>query len=450
MKPLTTIQIIHPKRFPKLPGNRKVRGRHLFVALVIGLAAFLLHNGFSGRHEESQSLTNIPLDYPDFFAMSAEHLERFSTIKYTVHQSETLRQIFQRHGLPGDSFSDWGKSCPGFNQAGQLQPGDGVSIKLAAGRQEPIGFTVAAAEGATYAFLKGASGWECNETSLPLARITEALGGAVSDFPYDAFVRAGMATELITELADIFACTIDFNVEFQKGDTFAVHFEEQVRDGKRVRIGPVLAAEINNGGRRLQAFLYQLQDGTREYFDSEGKSLARTFLRSPLGFGRLSSSSRSRGLQPIQRVLQPQPGIDYSAPQGTPVLALGEGVVTFTGHRRGQGRCIEMRHGTEFTTTYGRLSSVTKGLKPGSKVGRGDIIGHVGSMGTGTASRLDFRFYRNGRPQDFLIAQFPSLHSVPQSLRADFDKKREAYQVILRSSLTEVPATISSTAAGNE
>jgi murein DD-endopeptidase MepM/ murein hydrolase activator NlpD len=182
------------------------------------------------------------------------------------------------------------------------------------------------------------------------------------------------------------------------------------------------------GGRCFQAFYYTLPDGSQGYFDSKGNSLQKLFLKAPLSYTRISSTFTYRRFHPILKIYRPHLGIDYAAPTGTPVCSLGDGTITYLGRRGGFGRFIAVRHNRHYKTTYGHLSRFAKGLHSGSRVTRGEVIGYVGSSGMATGPHLDFRFYRDGRPINFLKTEFPHARSIPKRLWTDFQHK---YQTCL-------------------
>jgi len=205
----------------------------------------------------------------------------------------------------------------------------------------------------------------------------------------------------------------------QKGDNFKVIYEEVFVDGKMVGIDKILASNFQSNGKNFHAY-YFLQGGKGSYFDENGQSLQRSFLKAPLKFSRISSRfSRSR-MHPILRIARPHFGVDYSAPRGAPVVALGDGTINKLRFHGGYGRFISIRHNSVYTTTYAHLSGYAKGLKTGSHVQQGQIIGYVGSSGLSTGAHLDFRVYRNGTPTDPLKLESPPARPVESKDLARF------------------------------
>jgi murein DD-endopeptidase MepM/ murein hydrolase activator NlpD len=203
---------------------------------------------------------------------------------------------------------------------------------------------------------------------------------------------------LALALADVFSGEIDFNNDLQPGDTFKVVVERATRDdGRFGGYGPVLAAELVNDGRPLRAIRYATPDGKPAYYDEQGRSLKRFFLKTPLKFDpRITSGfSRSR-LHPVLNYRRAHNGVDYAAPTGAPVGAVATGVVTFAGWTKGGGRTVKVRHSSGYESEYLHLSAISPGMRRGARVGQGEVIGRVGATGMVTGAHLHYGLKRNG------------------------------------------------------
>ena len=237
----------------------------------------------------------------------------------------------------------------------------------------------------------------------PIEKTVEEIvvSGAIgSEFPslVQALEAAGERIELSLALADIFSGEIDFNTDLQAGDSFRLAVERGTRsDGRFAGYGPVLAAELVNDGRRLQAVRFTPPDGKPGYFDASGQSLKRFFLKSPLKFEPRVTSSFSRARRhPVLNYTRAHNGVDYAAPPGAPVAAVAHGVVTFAGWTGGGGRTVRLRHASGYESEYLHLSSIAAGIRSGSRVGQGELIGRVGSSGLATGPHLHYGLRRNG------------------------------------------------------
>ena len=209
---------------------------------------------------------------------------------------------------------------------------------------------------------------------------------------------SGETVELAIELADVFAGEIDFNNDLRRGDTYQMLFEAQLREGEPSGYGAVLAAEFLNNGKRFTAFRYQIPGESPAYYDENGRSLKRMFLKSPLPFApRVTSRFSRRRLHPVLKTYRPHLGVDYRAATGTSVRAVASGRVVSAGWSGGSGRMVRLRHSDGYETYYLHLSAISKGVAPGARVSQRQQIGRVGSTGLATAPHLDYRVRKDGR-----------------------------------------------------
>ena len=225
--------------------------------------------------------------------------------------------------------------------------------------------------------------------------------------------------------ADLLAWQVDFLTETRPGDRFEILVREEWLDGERLGFGKILAAEYDGKLASARAIRYVGADGTLDWYDDDGKSVRRAFLKSPLNFRRISSKFTARRRHPILKTVRPHWGVDYAAPTGTPVSALGDGVVTVAGRKGGYGNYIEVRHSSTYTTCYGHLSKYAKGIKKGTRVEQGEVIGYVGSTGLSTGPHLDFRVKKNGKFVDPLKLDAPAGRTISKSRRDRFDRYRD-------------------------
>lgn len=232
---------------------------------------------------------------------------------------------------------------------------------------------------------------------------------------WNAMAEAGCDYNLILELSDIYAWTIDF-FGIQQGDSCKVIFEKRYVGDDTVScgIGNVLAAYFKNKGEGKYAFSYT-QDGRKEYFDENGDNLRKAFLKAPLNYRRISSKFSDARVHPVHKIVRPHHGVDYAAPSGTPVQSIGDGTVIAKGwDNKGGGNYLKIKHNSAYTTTYMHLKGFAKGISQGCKVKQGQTIGYVGMTGTATGPHLDFRLQKNGTYIDPLKFKSPSAEPVKQ------------------------------------
>ena len=239
--------------------------------------------------------------------------------------------------------------------------------------------------------------------------------------------EAGVSPHLIISLSDIYAWTVDF-FGLQKGDRFRVLYDEKLCDGEVVSVDTVRYAVFSHNGKDLPALMYDQKDGGNIYWNEKGESMRKAFLKAPLKFSRVSSGFSYARKHPVTRKVQPHTGVDYAAPKGTPVMSIGDGVVTSMKYEGAGGNTVRIRHNSVYTTAYLHLSGYAKGLKAGSRVRQGEVIGYVGSTGRSTGPHLDFRVWKNGSPINPLKMESPPTDPLKKEHMGRFNKVYENYK----------------------
>ena len=233
--------------------------------------------------------------------------------------------------------------------------------------------------------------------------------GIISSNLFSTSQAIGLPDNLTMQLAQIFQWDIDFVLDIRPGDEFFALVEEQYLGGEFIGFGDILSARFVNQGRTFTAVRYTTENGVSDYFNAQGRSMRKAFLRAPVEFSRISSSFNLRRKHPLYKTVRPHRGIDYAAPPGTPILAAGDGRVEIASRTKPNGRYVVIKHGEQFVTKYLHLSKFARGIKPGKRVNQGQIIGYVGSTGYATGPHLHYEFLVNG------VHQNPRTVSLPQA-----------------------------------
>lgn len=247
-----------------------------------------------------------------------------------------------------------------------------------------------------------------------------------------ALDKSGETIELALGIADVFSGEVDFNADLQPGDTFRVLVERHTRDGKLIGYGAILAGEIVNLDRRLRAIRFTPDGGTPAYYDENGRSLKRFFLKSPLKFEpRITSRFSSSRKHPILGYARAHNGVDYYAPAGAPVGAVAPGVVTLAGWTNGGGRTVKVRHSNGYETEYLHLSAIA--VRAGARVGQGDLVGRVGKTGLATGVHLHYGMKKGGRYVNPVIEHrnMPPGEPIAPTLMNVFSTERDRYLQLL-------------------
>ena len=278
-----------------------------------------------------------------------------------------------------------------------------------------------------------ASGFSAQVKEIPSRMEVTAVVGQVDDSLFNAVEQAGESPELTLRLAQIFGYDLDFYTDPRKGDTFRVVLEKKkYANGKTAGYGRILAAEYNNGGKKYQALLFHDEIGHPAYYNSDGKSLQKAFLRSPLKFSApVTSHFNKARFHPILKTVRPHMGTDYGAPVGTPVQAIGSGRVLFAGRKGGEGNVVEIAHSNGYETMYLHLSRMY--VRAGEHIEIGKTIGLVGSTGLSTGPHLDFRILQKGQYKNFEKLGLPPSDPVSKKHLPEFAEVRQKWLPLLKN-----------------
>jgi murein DD-endopeptidase MepM/ murein hydrolase activator NlpD len=279
----------------------------------------------------------------------------------------------------------------------------------------------------------GDGGFSAQVREIPSKIEVTAVSGHLDDSLFNAVESAGESAELAMRLAQIFGYDLDFYTDPRKGDTFRVVLEKKkYSNGQTAGYGKILAAEYNNGGRKYQALLFHDPSGQPGYYTSDGKSLQKAFLHSPLKFGAAITSHFSKArFHPILKTYRPHMGTDYGAPIGTPVQSIGAGRVVFAGRKGGEGNMVQIAHSNGYETMYLHLSRMF--VRAGEHIEMGKIIGLVGSTGLSTGPHLDFRILQKGQYKNFEKLGLPPSDPIAKKSWPEFATLREKWLPVLKN-----------------
>jgi len=277
------------------------------------------------------------------------------------------------------------------------------------------------------------SGFTAEVKAIPSRVEVSAITGQLDDSLFNAVEQAGESPEIAMRLAQIFGYDLDFYTDPRRGDTFRVLLEKKkYADGKTAGYGRIFAAEYDNGGKKYQALLFHDEFGHPAYYNADGKSLQKAFLRSPLKFSApVTSHFSAARFHPILKTVRPHMGTDYGAPIGTPVQAIGSGRVLFAGLKGGEGTMVHIAHTNGYETMYLHLSRMY--VRAGEHVEIGKTIGLVGSTGLSTGPHLDFRILQKGQYKNFEKLGLPPSDPVAKKNLPEFADVRERWLPLLKN-----------------
>ena len=350
----------------------------------------------------------------------------------TLHRGETLSELFERQGVAGIDLG----SLTGSLDPRRLRAGMVFNFRRPLEDSVPDRITVRTGPEQRVRFVRAATGWDMDvepiewrpEVVRVEGSIDASLYVALDEGVSDSILTGPERERLAWGIADVFAWQVDFSRDIQPGDRFQVLVERLVSDEGEVRYGRVLASDLNVGGKQLTAFRFAGSDASR-FYDKDGNSLKRAFLRAPVEFRRISSSFSRARFHPVLGRTRKHEGTDYAAGTGTPVVAAGEGTVVRAGRAGGYGNLVEIRHRNGITTRYAHLSRIR--TRTGARVSQGQLVGNVGSTGLASGPHLHYEFRVNGVAKDSRRVELGNGAPVARAERSAFESERERLAALL-------------------
>jgi murein DD-endopeptidase MepM/ murein hydrolase activator NlpD len=355
----------------------------------------------------------------------------------TLRKGETLSGLLARTRLDGDASRALLAELSQVTDPRSIRPGLVVRYRTALRDGRVRGMSTTLDADRSLAFRRAGSGWAAEVREVPVRADTAVLAGTVRQSLYQALmdgegdVPRAERQAVADILADrIFAWKIDFSRDLQRGDAFRILYERMVRPDGTARTSRVLAVQFSIGGAEHDAYLFTV-DGAEDYYDGEGESLRRAFLRAPLEFRRISSAYSTGRFHPILRRVRAHHGIDYAASSGTPIRAVGDGVIQKAGWGGGYGNVVEIRHQRGYSSRYAHMRGFASGIRAGTRVRQGEVIGYVGTTGLSTGPHLHYEFHMAGRPVNPSSIRYLTGDPVPGGARGRFRAQRDARVAVM-------------------
>lgn len=394
----------------------------LLLALWLPVPQTLPEPGPLSAAEEAQLAqlprVELPLAMAEL-ALVALPVREHSWQNATIRSGDTLSTLFKRNNLSLSDLHTIMQLPVASDVLRRVLPGRQLSFSLdEQGQLQAIRYEQDALNSLVIQRQNGE--FVARQDSKPVVSREQFGAATITSSLFAAGQQASLPDSVIMELANIFGYDIDFVLDLRQGDQFSLIFEERLVDGTPISPGPILAAEFVNQGQRFRAVRYLDSEGRASYYTPEGKSLRKAFLRTPVPFSRVSSNFNLARKHPILNRIRAHNGVDYAAPAGTPIYAAGDGRVSFVGTKGGYGRMVAIQHGNQYKTHYAHLSRFAKGLRSGSRVRQGEIIGYVGASGLATAPHLHYEFLVNGVYRNPRTVPLPQAEPVPAAERERF------------------------------
>jgi murein DD-endopeptidase MepM/ murein hydrolase activator NlpD len=394
------------------------------------LSRDLLHDENSPIHQLADAMQepSVPL------APATPEEPTSKTFDHTVKKGETFSSLWREIGgdhddLPAvlDTLKDSGVT------AGSLRVGEELSVTQKNG--EVVEVRKKHTENATVVLTRDVQGnYAAKVDKLKVVSKERRVTGTIVSSLGDSASDLEIPYALVDDFVDLFSNRVEFTKDIQPGDSFTVVYEDRVsEDGERLAPGAIKAASIQLSGKMLAVVRDVAKDGTVRYFDEKGSMPTKSFLRYPLKYSRISSMFAFSRMHPVLKISRPHNGVDFSAPLGTPVRTVGDGVIVFSGYGSSTGYMIRIQHNARYTTEYMHLNSISKSARKGAQVGRGDVIGTVGRTGLASGVHLHFGLFDKGKyidPMKAKILDVPSEVRPPAAVLVMIEDLKKAHHAV--------------------
>ncbi|WP_313951235.1 M23 family metallopeptidase [Accumulibacter sp.] len=349
-----------------------------------------------------------------------------------VRRSDTVASLMNRLGITDPEAMQFIRSNRQTQEmARHLLPGNTVRARSSDSGELDTLYVELPGKDAMLAVERRGDGFVAHEQALELTPRTVVKSGEIRHSLFGATDEAGIPDAIAMQMVAIFGSEVDFHRDLRKGDRFSLVYEALTHRGQVVRSGRILAAELVNDEKVLQAYWFQPEQGEGAYYAADGSSVRKAFLRSPIEFSRITSGFSGARFHPILRTWRAHKGVDYGAPAGAGIVAVADGIVATAESQRGYGNLIVLKHQGNYSTAYGHLKNFAKGIRKGAHVRQGDTIGYVGQTGLATGPHLHYEFRVKDKQVDPLAISLPRTIPLTGSLMAQFKASSVSLQTQL-------------------
>lgn len=378
-----------------------------------------------------QDVSTSALSSPVGAAASLAEIPEFRDVEYRFRTGDTFAEVLGRNGVSPANAANWIKAASRIYALSQIRDGQKLQMRVDVASADLVSMKMDIDVATSLVARRKDGVVVASREPVELGRVRRVVEGIIDSSFYSSAARADVPDEIIAEVAEVLGWDLDFQ-KLRAGAKFNIQFEElRNPDGGGTLPGQLLSVRVvEAGGKVHEGIWYQQPDEkTGAYYTSKGMALGRSYLRYPVSFTRISSGFSHARLHPVLNRTRPHYGVDFAAPTGTPVRAVGDGKVEMAGWHGGNGRYVQIRHDDVYESGYGHLSRIASGMRPGATVRKGDVIGYVGSTGLATGPHLHFVMYKNDKYIDPLSAAAPrsrQLSGASATKFADHVKKVEA------------------------
>lgn len=419
----------------------KKKGRkRILSAGVISLALILTHffilEEDEGRVEQVivQDTIQAPVYVPNYYyGIVVDSLKIFEG---EVKRNETLADILSEYNVPYEKIHQLAKNSKEVFDVRKIGVRKPYSVLYQGDSVKQATHFIYKPNAIDYVVYDVKDSVKVYKESRKITYVEKELAGDIQTSLYIDMLNQGGDADLVNSLADVFSWKVDF-FGIQRGDYYKIIYDEKYVDDEFIGTGEIKAAYFNHIGEGSYAIQYDQGEGV-DFFNAEGQSVRREFLKAPLTFTRISSRYSGRRYHPVQKRFKAHLGTDFAAPRGTPIFAAADGTITEARYKSNNGNYVKIRHNGNISTQYLHMSKIASGMRPGKKVKRGQTIGFVGSTGLATGPHLCYRFWKNGVQVDALKVELPPSNPIKEEHKAAFDSLAKGY--ISRLDVIQMPA----------
>lgn len=357
------------------------------------------------------------------------NLDSFIVKEGTIKKNQVISEILLLNHIPWPEIDRLSKKAKDVYDLRKLRSGKNYTVLCKKDSTEKAQYFIYEANAIDYVVFDLRDTMNVSIAQKEVTVKRREVAGVINSSLYQTLIDINCSAGLAMELSEIYAWSIDF-YRIQKGDKFKVVFNEKWVEDTRVGVGDIECALFVHHNENFYAFPFE-QNNVTDYFDENAKSLRKAFLKSPLKFGRISSSFTMRRYHPVQKRWKAHLGTDYAAPKGTPILAVGDGKVIEARYKKFNGNYVKIKHNSTYTTQYLHMSKFAKGIRSGKYVRQGDVIGYVGSTGLATGPHVCFRFWKNGKQVNHRTQKLPASQPVKKELLPSFNSIKDSLKIQL-------------------
>ena len=400
--------------------------RRLYIILSIALSVAVFAS--CGRKGESRDAVTGTLSEGAELVEDSSHMypsrDSLDCREGKVRNGQFFSTLLTSLGLSASEAYNLAQACSDVFDVRSLRVGNSYKACYTA---ETLQYLIYDRDRTSQIIFKCQPPYEASVYEKPVTVEQRYADVTISNSLWVDMTDAGVSPNLILSLSDIYAWTVDF-FGLQKGDRFRVLYDERMCEDEVIAVDTVRYAIFTHNGTDYPAVMYSQKDGGNIYWNEKGESMRKAFLKAPLKYSRVSSGFSHARRHPVTRKVQPHYGVDYAAPAGTPVMSIGDGVVTSVKYEGAGGNTVRITHNSVYKTAYLHLSKYAKGLKVGQRVRQGEVIGYVGSTGRSTGPHLDFRVWKNGSPVNPLKMDSPPAEPLKGEHKTAFEGMAEKYK----------------------